>query len=125
MQPVHKFLGFPLVLTRLRCTEHLSRIADLESRLSTMKHQTRTGMEQAEKSSDLSKKVSSLEDQMSIPMAKIVQLEECDLYMTKIIETASEQLQYKLLGAPYYLCRSFCFVLTILLLLRCLLGSRC
>jgi hypothetical protein len=39
-------------------------------------------MAQAEKSSDLSKKVSSLEDQMSILMAKIVQLEEYDLYMT-------------------------------------------
>jgi hypothetical protein len=57
-------------------------------------------MEQAKKSSDLSKKVSSLEDQMSILMAKNVQLKGCDLYMTKIIETASEQLQCKLLGAP-------------------------
>jgi hypothetical protein len=53
-----------------RCAEHLSRIADLEGRLSSLKHQTRTTMEQAEKSSDLLKKVSSLEDQMSILMAK-------------------------------------------------------
>jgi hypothetical protein len=108
-----------------RCAVHLSRIMDLENQVSTLKHQTRTAMAQAEKSSDLSKKVSSLEDQMSILMAKIVQLEECDLYMTEIIETASKQLQCKLLGAPQYLCRRFCFVLTVLLLLRCLLGSSC
>jgi hypothetical protein len=49
-------------------------------------------MEQAEKSSDLLKKVSSLEDQMSVLMAKIAQLEECDVYMTKIMETGCEQL---------------------------------
>jgi hypothetical protein len=57
-------------------------------------------MEQAKKSSDLLKNMSSLEDQMSILMAKIVQLKECDIYMTKIIETACKQLQCKLLGAP-------------------------
>jgi hypothetical protein len=32
-------------------------------------------------------------------MAKVVQLEECDLYMTEIVEAASEQLQCKSLGA--------------------------
>jgi hypothetical protein len=45
---------------------------------------------------------------MSILMAKIVQLKERDLYMTEIIETASEQLQCKSLVAPEYLCRNFC-----------------
>jgi hypothetical protein len=70
----------------------LSRITDLEGPFSSLKHQTGTAMEQARKSSDLLKKVSSLEDQMSILMAKIVQLEECDIYMTKIIETVCEQL---------------------------------
>jgi hypothetical protein len=44
------------------CAEHLSRIADLEGQLSSLKHQTRTAMEQAERSSDLLKKVSSLEE---------------------------------------------------------------
>jgi hypothetical protein len=58
-----------------------------------------TAMDQAKKSSALSQKVSSLEDQMSVPMARIVQLEECDLYMTEIIEVASEQLSCSLLGA--------------------------
>jgi hypothetical protein len=66
-------------------------------------------MDQAGKSSDLLKKVSSLENQMSILMAKVVQLEECDLYMTEIIETACEQLQCKLLGAPECLCHLFLF----------------
>jgi hypothetical protein len=55
-----------------------------------------TAMEQAERSSDSPKKVSSLEEQMSILMAKIVQLEERDIYMTKIIKTTCEQLQCKL-----------------------------
>jgi hypothetical protein len=64
-------------------------------------------MEQAEKSSNLLKKVSSLEEQMSILMARIVKLKECDNYMTEIIKTASKQLHYKLLGAPKYLCRCF------------------
>jgi hypothetical protein len=51
------------------CVEQLSRIADLEGRLSSLKHQTRTAMDQAEKSSDLLKKVSFLEDNMSVLMA--------------------------------------------------------
>jgi hypothetical protein len=42
------------------CAEHLSRIADLEGQLLSLKHQTRTAMEQAKRSSDLLKKVSSL-----------------------------------------------------------------
>jgi hypothetical protein len=82
------------------CAEHLSRIADIEGRLSSLKHQTRTSMEQDKKLPDLLKKVSSLEEQMSILMAKIVQLKECDVYMTEIIEISCEQLQCKLSGAP-------------------------
>jgi hypothetical protein len=57
-------------------------------------------MDQAGKSFGLLKKVSCLESQMSVLMAKIVQLEECDAYITKIIESACEQLQCKLPGAP-------------------------
>jgi hypothetical protein len=37
------------------CAVHTSRIVDLESRVSTLNDQTRTAMEQAKKSSDLSK----------------------------------------------------------------------
>jgi hypothetical protein len=76
--------------------------------VSILKHQTITAMDQAKKSSALSKKLSSLEDQMSILMAKVVQLKECDLYMTKIIEAASEQFQCKSLGTPKYFFRNFC-----------------
>jgi hypothetical protein len=91
------------------CAENLSRIADLEGWLSSLKQQTMTAMDQAGKSSDLLKKVSSLENQMSVLMAKVVQLEECDLYMTEIIETVCEQLQCKLPGAPKCLCHPFLF----------------
>jgi hypothetical protein len=82
------------------CTEHISRIADLKSWVTILKHQTMTAMDQANISSALSQKVSSLENQMSVLMAKIGHLEECDLYMTEIIEAASDQLSSKLLGAP-------------------------
>jgi hypothetical protein len=44
-----------------RCAEHLSRIADLEDRLSLVKQQTRAAMDQVAKTSSLLKKVSSLE----------------------------------------------------------------
>jgi hypothetical protein len=52
------------------------------------------------KSFGLLKKVSSLESQVSDLMAKIVHLEECDAFLIGIIESAYEQLQCKLLGAP-------------------------
>jgi hypothetical protein len=58
------------------CAEHLSRIADLEDRLSSVKQQTRAAMDQAAKSLSFLKKISSLEEQMSILVAKIAQLEE-------------------------------------------------
>jgi hypothetical protein len=44
-----------------RCVEHLSRIADLEDWLSSVKQQTRAAMDQAAKSSSLLKKISFLE----------------------------------------------------------------
>jgi hypothetical protein len=73
---------------------------DLEGRLSLLKRQAKTAMDQAGKSFGLLKKVSSLESQMSVLMAKIVQLKDCDAFLTDIIESACEQLQCKLLGAP-------------------------
>jgi hypothetical protein len=57
-------------------------------------------MDQGAKSSSLLKKVSSLEEQMSILVAKIAQLKEWDIYITEIIESACKQLQCKLPGAP-------------------------
>jgi hypothetical protein len=49
-------------------------------------------MDQAAKSSSLLKKISSLEEQMPILVAKIAQLKEWDAYITEIIESACEQL---------------------------------
>jgi hypothetical protein len=96
-----------------RCDEHLSRIADLEGRLSLLKREAKTAMNQDGKSFGLLKKVSSLESQMSVLMAKIVELEECDAFMTEIIESACEQLQCKLLGSPrVFFCCFFWFDIT-------------
>jgi hypothetical protein len=49
-------------------------------------------MGQAEKAATSSQKVSLLEDQLFALMNKIVHLEECNLYMIKVIEAASGQL---------------------------------
>jgi hypothetical protein len=57
-------------------------------------------MDQDAKSLSLLKKVSSLEEQTSILVAKIAQLKEWDIYISEIIESACEQLQCKLPGAP-------------------------
>jgi hypothetical protein len=57
-------------------------------------------MDQAGKSFGLMKKVSSLESQVSDPMANIICLEECDAFLIGIIESACEQLQCKFLRAP-------------------------
>jgi hypothetical protein len=98
-----------------RCAEHLSRIADLEGRLSLLKRQAKTAMDQDGKSFSLLKRVSSLESQMSVLMAKIIQLKEYDAFITEIIESACEQLQCKLFGAPE--------CLLLLLLVRYILTS--
>jgi hypothetical protein len=78
-----------------RCAEHLSRIADLEGRLSLLKCQAKKAMDQAGKSFGLSKRVSLLEDQVSDLMAKIIHLKECDSFLIGIIESTCEQLQCK------------------------------
>jgi hypothetical protein len=86
-----------------RCAEHLSRIANLEGRLSLVKRQAKTAMDQAGKSFGLLKKVSSLESQVSDLMAKIVHLVEFVTFLIEIIESACEQLQCKLSGVPQVL----------------------
>jgi Ulp1 family protease len=73
-----------------RCAEYLSRISDLENRLSLLKRQAKNVVEQARKSFGLMKQVSSLESQMSDLMAKIVHLEECDSFLIEVIESACE-----------------------------------
>jgi hypothetical protein len=61
-------------------------------------------MDQAAKSSTLLKKVSSLEEQMSILVAKIALLEEWDIYITEIIESTCEQLNVSCLEPPIVFC---------------------
>jgi hypothetical protein len=53
-----------------RCTKHLSRISDLKGRLSLLKRQAKTDVDQAGQSFDLMKRVSLLENQVSDMMAK-------------------------------------------------------
>jgi hypothetical protein len=133
-----------------RCAEHLSRIADLEGRLSLLKQQAKTAMDQAGRSLGLMKQVCSLESQVSdlmaktamdqagrslglmkrVPslesqvsdlMAKIVHLEECDAFLVGIIESACEQLQCKFLEAPECICVFCDFICFNLLFFRYLL----
>jgi hypothetical protein len=78
-----------------RCAEYLSRILDLDGRLSLMKRQAKSALDQAGKSYGLMKQVSLLEDQVSGLVAKVMHLEECDSYLVGIIESVCEQLQCK------------------------------
>jgi hypothetical protein len=89
-----------------RCVEHLSRISDLEGRLSLLKRQAKAAVDQDGRSFGLMKQVSSLESQVYDLMAKIAHLEECDSFLVGIIESACEQLQCKFLEAPccFWLC---------------------
>jgi hypothetical protein len=85
-----------------RYAEHLSRISDLEGRLSQLKRQAKVVVDQAGKSFGLMKRVSLLESQVSDLIAKILHLEECDSFLIGIIESACEQLQCEFLEAPLY-----------------------
>jgi hypothetical protein len=82
------------------CAEHLSRISDLQGRLSLLKRQAKTAVDQAGRSFGLMKRVSLLESQVSDLMAKILHLEECDSFLIGIIDLACEQLQCEFLEAP-------------------------
>jgi hypothetical protein len=91
----------------------LSRISDLEGRLSLLKHQAKAVVDQAGRSFGLMKRVSSLESQVSDLMTKILHLEECNSFLIGIIESACEQLQCEFLEAPLYflLCScDFCVI---------------
>jgi hypothetical protein len=80
----------------------LSRISDLEGRLSLLKRQAEAIVDQVGRSFGLMKRVFSLESQVSDLMAKILHLEECDSFLIGIIESACEQLQCEFLEAPLY-----------------------
>jgi hypothetical protein len=78
-----------------RCAEYLLSISDLEGRLALLKRQAKSALDQARKSYSLMRRVSSLEDQVSGLVAKVMHLEECDSYLVEIIESACEQLECK------------------------------
>jgi hypothetical protein len=68
---------------------------DLEGRLSLMKRQAKTAMDQARKSYGLMKQISILQDKMLGLMAKIMHLEECDSFLISIVESICEMLLCK------------------------------
>jgi hypothetical protein len=78
-----------------RCAGYLSRISDLEGRFALLKHQAKSALDQAGKSYSLMRRVSSLKDQVSSLVAKVMHLEECDSYLVEIIESVCEQLKCK------------------------------
>jgi hypothetical protein len=73
----------------------MSRISDLKGRLSLMKRQAKTAMNQASKSYGLMKQVSILEDKVSGLVAQVMHLEECDSFLVDFIKSACEQLKCK------------------------------
>jgi oligoribonuclease (3'-5' exoribonuclease) len=74
------------------------RISDLEGRLSLMKRQAKTAIDQASKSYGLMKQVSVLEDKVSGLVAQVIHLKECDSFLIDFIESACEQLKCKFLA---------------------------
>jgi hypothetical protein len=95
-----------------RCTEYLSRISDLEGRLSLMKRQAKTALDQAGKSYGLMRQISILEDKVSGLVAQVTHLKECDSFLVDFIESACKQLKCKFPADLFgFLAASFVFVL--------------
>jgi hypothetical protein len=63
--------------------------------LALVKRQAKSSLDQAGKSYSLMRQVSSLEDQVSGMLAKVMHLKECDSYLVEIIESVCEQLKCK------------------------------
>jgi hypothetical protein len=61
-----------------------------------------TALSQAEKSVELETKVRSLEDQISTHMSRIIDLEEGDKYMTKLLKRACSEMMWNFHGAPEF-----------------------
>jgi hypothetical protein len=78
-----------------RCTEYLSRILDLEGRLSLMMRQAKTALHQVGKSYGLMRSISVLEDKVPGLVAQVMHLKECDSFLVDFIESACEQLKCK------------------------------
>jgi hypothetical protein len=76
-----------------QCTEYVLRISDLEGRLSLMKRQAKTAMDQASKSYGLTRQISVLEDKVSGLVAQVMHLKECDSFLIDFVKSACEQLK--------------------------------
>jgi hypothetical protein len=81
-----------------RCAKYLSRISDLEGRLSLAKRQAQKAMEKASISCDLMKQISILEDKVSGLVTRITHFEECESFILGIIESVCEMLLCKSSG---------------------------
>jgi hypothetical protein len=83
-----------------RCTEYVPRFLDLEGRLSLMKRQAKTAVDQAGKSYGLMRQVSMLEDKVSGLVAQVMHLKVCDSFLIDFIESACEQVKCKFSADP-------------------------
>jgi hypothetical protein len=86
-----------------RCEEYSFRVADLESRLSLMKHQAQVALDKASKSHCLVRQVSALEDRLSGLVARITHFEECESFLLGIVESVCEMLLCKSLVSLFSL----------------------
>jgi hypothetical protein len=98
-----------------QCAEYSSRILDLENRLTVAKRQAQMTIDKASKTCGLMKQISILDDKVSSLMAKVVHHEECDSFVSGIIESAYEMLRCKIpcdfslfSFAPLLLCHVLC-----------------
>jgi hypothetical protein len=95
-----------------QCTEYMSRIADLEGRLSLTKCQTKIALDKAGKSCGLMKQISILEDKVSGLAAQVTHLKECDSFLVDFVESACEQLKCRFpAGFLQNYCCCFCICL--------------
>jgi hypothetical protein len=78
-----------------RCAEYLSRISDLEGRLSLMKSQAKIAFDKISRSHGLIKQISILEDKVSSLVARITHFEECKSFLIGIIKSVCEMLLCK------------------------------
>jgi hypothetical protein len=84
-----------------RCAKYLLRISDLEGRLSLLKRQAKSALDQVGRSYTLMRQVSALEDKVSGLVAQVMHLKECDSNLVEIIESACEQLKCEFSSDPF------------------------
>jgi hypothetical protein len=78
-----------------QCAEYSLRISDLKTRLTLAKRQAQMAFDKANKTSNLTKRVSILDDKVSSLTAKFLHHEECNSFLLGIIESACEMLRCK------------------------------